>query len=60
VGESAIELVHLVQMALVANLTLQSFVDSVFNFPTMAEAYQVAALDALQSMARVETSARAA
>jgi len=60
VGEAAIELVHLAQMALAANLTLQAFVDSVFNFPTMAEAYQVAALDALQSMTRVVASARAA
>ena len=50
VGEAAIELVHVAQMALVGNLTLEAFVDHVFNFPTMAEAYRVAALDAVARM----------
>jgi NAD(P) transhydrogenase len=47
VGEGAIELVHVAQMALIGRLTLEAFVDHVFNFPTMAEAYRVAALDAV-------------
>jgi NAD(P) transhydrogenase len=46
VGEAATELVHVAQMALVGGLTLETFVDNVFNFPTMAEAYRVAAIDA--------------
>jgi NAD(P) transhydrogenase len=46
VGEAAIELVHVAQMALVGGMTLEAFVDNVFNFPTMAEAYRVAAIDA--------------
>jgi len=51
VGEAAIELVHVAQMALIGKLTLEAFVDHVFNFPTMAEAYRVAALDASAKMA---------
>jgi NAD(P) transhydrogenase len=46
VGEGATELVHVAQMALAGKLTLDAFVDNVFNFPTLAEAYRVAALDA--------------
>jgi NAD(P) transhydrogenase len=45
-GEGAAELVHVGQMALLAGMTLDAFVDNLFNFPTLAEAYRVAALDA--------------
>jgi NAD(P) transhydrogenase len=53
VGEGATELVHVAQMALAGNLTLEAFVDNVFNFPTLAEAYRVAAIDATAQKARV-------
>jgi NAD(P) transhydrogenase len=45
VGEGASELVHIGQMALAAGASVDTFVDSNFNFPTLAEAYRVAALD---------------
>jgi NAD(P) transhydrogenase len=45
VGEGASELVHVGQIALVARWEVDAFVDNVFNFPTLAEAYRVAALD---------------
>jgi NAD(P) transhydrogenase len=45
VGEGATELVHLAQMALIGGLGPEVFVDHVFNFPTLAEAYRVAALE---------------
>jgi NAD(P) transhydrogenase len=45
VGEGATELIHIAQMALLHNASIESFVENVFNFPTMAEAYRVAALD---------------
>jgi NAD(P) transhydrogenase len=45
IGESAAELVHLGQMALIANWDVDLFVSTTFNFPTMAEGYRVAALD---------------
>ena len=44
VGEGATELVHIGQMALLANADVDIFVESIFNFPTFAEAYRVAAL----------------
>ena len=45
VGEGATELVHVGQVALVAGWDVDEFVDNVFNFPTLAEGYRVAALD---------------
>jgi NAD(P) transhydrogenase len=44
-GEGATELIHIGQMAMVTNSPVDIFVESVFNFPTLAEAYRVAALD---------------
>ena len=44
-GEGATELVHVGQAALLAGWTVDAFVENVFNFPTLAEAYRVAALD---------------
>ena len=43
-GEGATELIHLAQMAMFANLTVDAFLQNAFNFPTLAEAYRVAAL----------------
>ncbi len=45
VGEGATELVHIGQLGLAAELDVDAYVDNVFNFPTMAEAYRIAALD---------------
>jgi NAD(P) transhydrogenase len=45
VGEGAAELIHLGQMAILTGSSVDFYVDNVFNFPTMAEAYRVAALD---------------
>lgn len=45
VGEGATELIHIGQIALINHNSVDVFIDSVFNFPTMAEAYRVAALD---------------
>ncbi len=44
VGEAATELVHIGQLAMLAGATSDTFIDHVFNFPTFAEAYRVAAL----------------
>jgi NAD(P) transhydrogenase len=45
VGEGAAELVGIGQMALIAKQDVDVFIASTFNFPTLAEAYRVAALD---------------
>ncbi len=44
VGEGATELIHLGQMALVQQLDIDVFVENIFNFPTLAESYRIAAL----------------
>ena len=45
IGEGATELIHVGQMGLLAGCDVDTFVDHIFNFPTLAEAYRVAALD---------------
>jgi NAD(P) transhydrogenase len=58
VGEGAVELVHLGQLARVGGLAVDAFVDQIFNFPTFAEAYRVAALDVIaQRAAQLERKA---
>lgn len=45
IGESATELVHIGQAVMALNGGLQYLLDAVFNYPTLAECYKVAALD---------------
>lgn len=45
IGERATELVHIGQAVMTHGGTLDYFVDTVFNYPTLAEAYKVAAMD---------------
>jgi len=52
VGEGATELVHVGQVALVAGWEVDAFVENIFNFPTLAEAYRVAALDVCKQRKR--------
>lgn len=53
VGEGAAELVHVGQIAMLAGWEVDAFVDNIFNFPTLGEAYRVAALDVIgRRMAR--------
>jgi NAD(P) transhydrogenase len=44
-GTHATELVHIGQAVMAFEGTLDYFIDSVFNYPTLAECYKVAALD---------------
>jgi len=46
VGEGATELIHIGQAVLSLKGTLDYFLDNPFNYPTLAEAYKIAALDA--------------
>jgi NAD(P) transhydrogenase len=52
-GDGATELVHIGQLGLAAELDVDAYVDNVFNFPTMAEAYRIAALDIVKQRGRV-------
>ncbi len=55
-GDGATELVHIGQLGLAAELDVDAYVDNVFNFPTMAEAYRIAALDIVKQRGRLATS----
>ncbi len=46
VGEGATELVHIGQAVLNLKGTVEYFVENTFNYPTLAEAYKIAGLDA--------------
>lgn len=59
VGDQATELVHVGQSALQQGATIESFIDNIFNFPTYAEAYRVAALDILGQAATCDTAVAA-
>ena len=49
-GERATEIIHIGQAVLAFGGTIEYFRDSVFNYPTMAEAYKVAGLDGLNRL----------
>ena len=49
-GTGATELIHIGQTAIAFNATAEYFVDTVFNYPTLAEAYKVAAYNALNKL----------
>lgn len=57
IGDGATELVHLGQMAKAMGGTLDYFADAVFNYPTLAECYKVAALDGLNRRRLVQQQA---
>ncbi|MCB5201934.1 Si-specific NAD(P)(+) transhydrogenase [Neorhizobium sp. T786] len=50
VGEGATELVHIGQAVLNLKGTVDYFVENTFNYPTLAEAYKIAGLDAWNRM----------
>ncbi len=50
VGEGATELIHIGQSVLALGGKLEFFVNATFNYPTLAEAYKIAALDAYNRM----------
>ena len=52
-GSHATELVHLGQAIMTCGGTVDHLVDTVFNYPTLSEAYKVAALDAVNKMRAV-------
>jgi NAD(P) transhydrogenase len=52
-GTGATELVHIGQTVMGCGGTVDYLVDAVFNYPTLAESYKVAALDAMNKMRSV-------
>jgi NAD(P) transhydrogenase len=53
-GTGATELVHIGQAVMGCGGTIDYLVDAVFNYPTLAESYKVAALDATNKMREME------
>jgi NAD(P) transhydrogenase len=52
-GTNATELIHIGQSVMGCGGTIDYLVDAVFNYPTLAEAYKVAALDAMNKMRQI-------
>ena len=55
VGENASELLHIGMMVMQYDGTINAFIESVFNFPTLSDAYKYAAYDGLGNVARAKT-----
>ncbi|HQR39090.1 MAG TPA: Si-specific NAD(P)(+) transhydrogenase [Blastocatellia bacterium] len=54
IGEGASEIVHIGQAVLTLKGTIDYFVDTVFNYPTLAECYKAAAFNGINKLARLE------
>ena len=54
IGDGASELLHIGQAVMALGGTLNYFVDTVFNYPTLAECYKVAAFNGLNRVAKFE------
>lgn len=52
IGDGATELIHIGQTVMAFGGTIDYFVDAVFNYPTLAECYKVAALDGVNRLPR--------
>lgn len=52
IGEGATELIHIGQAVMAFHGKIDYFIDTVFNYPTLAECYKVAALDGVNRMPR--------
>jgi len=50
IGDRAAEIVHIGQVAMALGATIEYFRDAIFNYPTLAEGYKVAALDGLNKL----------
>ena len=60
IGEGATELVHIGQAVIALGGPIDYFVDTVFNYPTLAECYKVAALDGINRCVVSHKTKRAA
>ena len=53
IGTGATELIHIGQAVMALGGTVEFFIDTVFNFPTLAEAYKIAAYNGLNKLTHV-------
>jgi len=55
VGEQASELIHIGQLVMNLNGTVRDLIANVFNYPTLAECYKLAALDCMHKIQNLES-----
>ncbi|HTQ55100.1 MAG TPA: Si-specific NAD(P)(+) transhydrogenase [Bryobacteraceae bacterium] len=53
IGEGAAELLHIGQAVMILKGTMDYFVDTVFNYPTLAECYKAAAFNGINKLTRL-------
>jgi NAD(P) transhydrogenase len=53
IGEGASELLHIGQAVMSLGGTLDYFIDTVFNYPTLAECYKSAAFNGINRLSRI-------
>ncbi|MGB7761751.1 MAG: Si-specific NAD(P)(+) transhydrogenase [Bryobacteraceae bacterium] len=53
IGEGASELLHIGQAVMILKGTVNYFVDTVFNYPTLAECYKMAAFNGINKLTRI-------
>jgi len=53
IGDGAAELLHIGQAVFILKGTVEYFVDTVFNYPTLAECYKAAAFNGLNKLTRL-------
>ena len=54
IGEGAAELVHIGQAVMILGGAVDYFIDTVFNYPTLAECYKAAAFNGINRLARFD------
>ncbi len=54
IGEGASELLHIGQAVMILGGTVEYFVDTVFNYPTLAECYKAAAFNGLNKLSKFQ------
>ena len=54
IGDGASELLHIGQAVMILGGTVDYFVDTVFNYPTLAECYKAAAFNGINRLAKFE------
>jgi NAD(P) transhydrogenase len=58
IGEQASELIHIAAQVMLMNGAIDAFIQSVYNYPTLAELYKFAAQDGLENLKEWLASAK--
>lgn len=53
IGTGSTEIIHIGQAVMALNGTVDYFINTVFNYPTLAECYKVAALNCVNKLQHV-------